>query len=133
MRLGFVGVGNMGGPMAANVLRAGHELKVTDLRREAAAELIANGATWVDSPAEAAEGSEAVLLSLPKPPDVEKVVLGERGVLAGAAPGSTIIDLSTNSPTVMRRIHACPIPVILGIIAHCVEPGTCHRGAYPAH
>ena len=94
----------MGGPMAANVLRAGHELRVTDLRREVAAELIANGATWVDTAAEAAEGAEAIFLSLPKPPDVEKVVLGDNGVLAGAASGSTIIDLSTNSPTVVQAL-----------------------------
>ena len=94
----------MGGPMALNLIRAGHELFVTDLNRAAAAEHEAAGATWVDSPADAAAGAEATLMSLPKPPDVEAVVTGERGVLAGAAGGSTIIDLSTNSPSMVRKL-----------------------------
>lgn len=127
MRLGFVGVGNMGGPMAANLLRAGHEMKVTDLRREAAAELIANGASWVDSAAEAAAGSEVTFLSLPKPPDVEKVVLGDAGVLAGAASGSTIIDLSTNSPTVVKALGATAAGKGVGFLDGPVSGGV--RGA----
>jgi 3-hydroxyisobutyrate dehydrogenase len=104
MRLGFIGLGNMGNPMAVNLLKAGHSLRVHDLRREAAANLEEAGAAWQPSPKEAATGVEAVFLSLPMPADVEQVVLGENGVLAGMGRGGTIIDMSTNSPTTVRNL-----------------------------
>ena len=105
MRLGFIGTGNMGNPMAANLIKAGHQLTVHDLRREAAINLLEMGADWADSPREAVAGNEAVLTSLPVPRDVEAVVLGENGTLGGADSGSVFFDLSTNSPTVIRRLH----------------------------
>jgi 3-hydroxyisobutyrate dehydrogenase len=104
MKLGFVGVGNMGNPMAFNLIKAGHSLQVHDLKREAAATLIEAGATWVNSPKEAATGTEATFLSLPMPADVEKVMLADNGVLAGMQSGRTIFDMSTNSPTVVRSL-----------------------------
>lgn len=105
MRLGFVGTGNMGLPMATNLLRKGHELVVHDTRAEAAQPLVAEGAVWADSPRAVAEaGVEAVLLSLPTPPIVEAVVRGDRGVLAGCTAGMAIVDLSTNSPAVVRAL-----------------------------
>jgi len=104
-RIGFIGTGHMGGPMAANLLKgADRALTVHDARREAAAELVAAGATWAGSPAEVARASEVVFLSLPGPPQVEDVVEGKDGVFAGSAAGATVIDLSTNSPTVVRRL-----------------------------
>ena len=105
MKLGFIGTGNMGNPMAANLIKAGHQLTVHDLRREAATNLLEMGAEWADSPREAVPGNEAVLTSLPVPRDVEAVVLGENGILEGAASGSVVFDLSTNSPTVVRRLN----------------------------
>jgi 3-hydroxyisobutyrate dehydrogenase len=104
MKFGFIGVGNMGNPMALNLSKAGHSLLVHDIRREAAANLEEAGATWVNSPKEAATGVEATFLSLPMPADVERVVLAENGVLAGMGSGGTIIDMSTNSPTVVRSL-----------------------------
>src|SRR5262245_49887240 len=104
MKLGFIGVGNMGNPMAMNLIKAGHSLQVHDIKREAAQNLEEAGATWVNSPKEAAIGVEAAFLSLPMPPDVEKVVLADNGVLAGIQTGKTIIDMSTNSPTVVRSL-----------------------------
>jgi 3-hydroxyisobutyrate dehydrogenase len=104
MKLGFIGVGNMGNPMAANLLKAGHALQVFDIRRESAANLLEGGATWANSPKDAASGVEATFLSLPMPADVERVVLAEDGVLAGSRSGGTIFDMSTNSPTVVRRL-----------------------------
>lgn len=130
MRLGFIGVGNMGGHMAANVLRAGHELLVYDVRREVAADLEANGATWVGSPAEASKEVDGVLLSLPTPPIVETVVLGPDGVVAGAGPGTTIIDMSTNSPTVVRQLAEQVAEVGLGFLDAPVSGGV--RGARQA-
>ena len=104
MKLGFVGVGNMGNPMALNLLKAGHSLQVYDIKQEAAGNLIEDGATWVESPKAAATGVEAICLSLPMPAHVEEVVLADNGALAGIATGKTIIDMSTNSPTVVKRL-----------------------------
>jgi 3-hydroxyisobutyrate dehydrogenase len=104
MKLGFIGVGNMGNPMALNLIKAGHSLQVHDLRRETAANLLEAGATWVNSPKEAATEVEAAFLSLPMPADVERVVLADNGALAGLPRGGTIIDMSTNSPTVVRGL-----------------------------
>ncbi|HEV8715878.1 MAG TPA: NAD(P)-dependent oxidoreductase [Candidatus Binatia bacterium] len=104
MKFGFIGVGNMGNPMALNLVKAGHSLLVHDIRREAAANLEEAGATWVNSPREAATGVEATFLSLPMPADVERVVLAANGVLAGMRSGGTIIDMSTNSPAVVRSL-----------------------------
>ena len=104
MKVGFIGLGNMGNPMAANVRRAGHDLLVYDLRREAAGPLEALGAAWTDSPRAVAAASEVVLSSLPGPPEVEAVVLGDDGVFAGLAEGAAYFDMSTNSPAVVRRL-----------------------------
>ena len=104
MKVGFIGLGNMGNPMAANVRRAGHALSVYDLRREAAGPLEDLGAVWADSPRAVAAASEVVLSSLPGPPEVEAVVLGDDGVFAGLAEGAAYIDMSTNSPAVVRRL-----------------------------
>ena len=105
MKLGFIGTGNMGNPMAANLIKAGHSLTVHDLRQEAAINLLEMGAAWADSPKEAVPGNDAVLTSLPVPRDVEAVILGEGGILEAAGSGAVIFDLSTNSPTVVRRLH----------------------------
>ena len=105
MKVGFIGTGNMGNPMAANLIKAGHQLTVHDLRREAATNLLEMGAQWAANPKEAVLGNEVVFTSLPVPRDVEVVVLGEGGILEGAAEGTIHVDLSTNSPTVVRRLH----------------------------
>ncbi|HZQ36061.1 MAG TPA: NAD(P)-dependent oxidoreductase, partial [Dehalococcoidia bacterium] len=106
MDVGFIGLGNMGNPMARNLIRAGHQLIVYDLREHAAANLIELGARWADSPKAVAEQCRVVFTSLPGPPEVERVVLGPDGVLAGAASGSVLFDLSSNAPPVIRRIAA---------------------------
>lgn len=105
MKIGFIGTGNMGNPMATNLIRAGHQLTVHDLRRQATTNLLELGATWADTPRDAVSGNELVFTSLPVPRDVEAVVLGEKGILEGAARGLVYADLSTNSPTVVRRLH----------------------------
>lgn len=103
-RVGFIGLGAMGNPMAANLLQAGHHLTVHDLRPEGAQNLLDGGASWAASPAEVAGASDVTFLSLPTPADVDEVMCRSDGVLAGAQPGSTIFDLSTNSPTVVRSL-----------------------------
>ncbi len=104
MRVGFIGLGNMGGPMASHVLAAGHSMTVYDTRKEAAAPHLAKGAQWAESPMAVAAASEIVFTSLPGPKEVESVALGEAGILQGAAKGTVYIDLSTNSPTLIRHI-----------------------------
>ncbi len=104
MRVGFIGLGLMGNHMATNVQKGGHDLVVHDLRPEAAKPHLSAGAKWADSPKQVAEASEVVFTSLPTPPDVEAVALGESGILAGLPRGKAYFDLSTNSPTVVRRI-----------------------------
>ena len=106
MRVGFIGLGNMGQPMAANILRAGHELTIHDTRRQTGRDLEAAGATWAENARIVAVRSEVVLSSLPDGEAVEDVVLGDDGVFAGLAGGSTCVDTSTVAPAVMRRISA---------------------------
>lgn len=102
MRIGFVGLGKM----AANLLKAGYTLMVHDVRREAVAPHLASGASWADSPRQLARNCEVVFTSLPGPPEVEEVALGEDGLLGRMRSGGAYFDLSTNSPTVVRRINA---------------------------
>ncbi len=106
MKIGFIGLGMMGSGMAANLQKAGHELVVHDLRRAAAEPYLAAGAVWADTPRAVAEASEIVFTSLPGPPEVEAVALGENGILSGMSRGKAYFDLSTNSPTVVRKINA---------------------------
>ncbi|MEZ5234948.1 MAG: NAD(P)-dependent oxidoreductase [Acidimicrobiia bacterium] len=106
MKLGFIGLGTMGRHMARHLIEAGHDVTVHDVRREAADEHVAAGATWSDTVAGVCAGAAAVFTSLPGPPEVQAVALGEGGLLGAMAAGSAYFDLSTNSPTVLRGIHA---------------------------
>ena len=107
MKIGFIGLGTMGRHMASNLQKAGHELIVHDVRREAGEPHVKAGARWADSPRAVAEASEVVFTSLPEPRDVEAVALDEKtGLLPGLTAGKAFFDLSTNSPTVVRRLHA---------------------------
>ena len=100
MKIGFIGLGLMGGPMAANLLRAGHTLKVFDLKKENGSALIAAGARWDE---QAAADAEMVFTSLPGPPEVEAL---SKKLIRTMKPGAAWFDLSTNSPEVVRRIHS---------------------------
>lgn len=106
MKVGFIGLGTMGAHMAANLQKSGFELVVHDVRRAAAERHIAAGAAWADSPRAVAEQVDIVFSSLPGPPEVEAVALGANGILAGLKEGGAYFDLSTNSPTVVRKISA---------------------------
>ena len=95
----------MGGPMAVNMAKNGHKLTVHDLRKESAIELLEMGAEWSDTPKGVVGKNEVVFTSLPVPRDVETVVLGENGIVEGTSGDNIYVDLSTNSPTTIRRIH----------------------------
>jgi len=106
-KVGFIGLGTMGASFASNLQKAGFDLVVSDLHRQVAERHIAAGAVWAETPRAVAEASEVVLTSLPGPPEVEQVAMdGETGLIAGMKPGHVFFDLSTNSPTLVRRIHA---------------------------
>jgi len=109
MQIGFIGLGNMGNPMAASLIKAGFDLTVHDLRRSAADNLLALGAKWADTPQAVAQASDTIISSLPGPVQVEAAMLGADGVLAGIRPGSTWIDLSTNSPELLERLAAMAV------------------------
>lgn len=106
MQVGFIGLGTMGGKMAANLQKAGYRLVVHDVRRDAAAPHLAAGAVWAETPRHVAQAAEVVFTSLPGPAEVETVVWGEAGLLAGIGSEGAYFDLSTNSPAVVRRLHA---------------------------
>ena len=103
MRIGFIGLGTMGAGMAANLQKAGHDLLVHDVRRESAEAHVARGAEWAASARDVAAGCEVVFTSLPGPVEVEQVAAE---ILAGLPVGGACFDLSTNAPTVVRRVHA---------------------------
>src|ERR1700757_2791234 len=106
MRIGFIGLGMMGHHMVANLQKAGHELMIFDVRREAGEDALQRGARWAETPADAARQSEIVMTSLPGPKEVEQVALGTGGVIAGSRAGAIYVDLSTSSPTLIRHISS---------------------------
>lgn len=105
-RIGFIGLGLMGKPMARNLMCAGYQLTVHNRSRAPVEELAAEGATPATSPREVAGASEVVITCLPDSPEVEEVVLGPDGIVESARPGLIYIDMSTISPTVTRRLAA---------------------------
>ena len=106
MKVGFIGLGAMGRPMALHLLGAGHELSVYARRAEAAQPLVDAGATRRATPAEVAAHSEVVFTVVTTGADVETVALGEDGILYGAKPGTVLVDMGTIPPGTARRIAA---------------------------
>ena len=104
MKIGFIGIGNMGGAMASWIPKAGYSLVVHDLDRAAAEPLLRQGASWADSPRELASQSDVVCSMLPGPAEMEKVALGPDGILEGIQPDAIYIDHTTNSPDLVRQV-----------------------------
>ena len=105
-RVGFVGLGIMGRGMAANLLKAGFEVRVWNRTSSRMDTLVADGAEAGASPADVAANCDVTVVCVSDTPDVENVVLGENGILEGARPGSLVIDCSTISPKVTKEIAA---------------------------
>jgi 3-hydroxyisobutyrate dehydrogenase len=106
MKIGFIGTGNIGAPIAGQLLKAGHQLLVHDIRRSAAEPLLASGAEWCDTPAALAAQCEIVATCLPGPKEMEQICLGPSGIVAHLKPGALYIDHTTNAPSLARRVHA---------------------------
>ena len=105
-KIGFVGLGIMGKPMAKNLLRAGYEVMVFDINQDAVKEVMAEGAAMAKTSKEVAQHSEVVITMLPNSPHVKAAVLGENGVLEGAKPGLILIDMSSIAPLASQEIAA---------------------------
>ncbi|HEY5618311.1 MAG TPA: NAD(P)-dependent oxidoreductase [Vicinamibacterales bacterium] len=106
MNIGFIGLGVMGRPMALHLLEAGYRLGVYARRPDSAAPLVTAGASFSSTPAELASQSDVVITMVTATADVEEVLLGNNGVLTGAKPGSTVIDMSTIAPQATERMAA---------------------------
>jgi 3-hydroxyisobutyrate dehydrogenase len=104
MRVGFIGLGNMGEPLAGFVHKAGISLVVHDLRKAAAATLLERGATWAESPRDVALQCEVICICVPGPAEMQLVTVGPGGILEGVKAGSVVIDLTTNAPAVVREV-----------------------------
>jgi 3-hydroxyisobutyrate dehydrogenase-like beta-hydroxyacid dehydrogenase len=105
MQVGFIGLGIMGASMAANLQKAGFKLIVHDIRQESATPHLKAGAEWADSAKSLAAQADVIFTSLPGPAEVEGVALGADGLIEGMQRGSAWFDLTTNSPTLVRRLH----------------------------
>ena len=105
-RIGFIGLGIMGKQMAANLIRAGYELTVYNRSKKSVSELVSIGAKQAASSKQVAENSDIVIDMVTDSPDVEQVLLGKEGVLAGASKGTIVIDMSTNSPELATSLSS---------------------------
>jgi len=105
-RIGFIGLGIMGKPMAKNILKAGFALTVHSRTKAAVDELVAAGAAAAASPRDVGAASEMVVVMVPNSPEVRQVVLGPGGVAEGAAPGTVVVDMSSIAPLASREIAA---------------------------
>ena len=104
MKVGFIGLGVMGAPMALNILKKGHTLVVYDRSQQAIDQLVRAGAVAARSPREVGAGSDIVVTMLPEPQHVEQVVLGPDGVIEGLGAGGIVIEMSTIDPATSRRV-----------------------------
>jgi 3-hydroxyisobutyrate dehydrogenase-like beta-hydroxyacid dehydrogenase len=104
LRIGFIGLGAMGLPMARNVLKAGFPLTVWARRPQSAEEIRSEGAGWADSPADLARGADVVITIVTNSPDVEELMTGAQGILTGAYDGLVVADMSTIAPSVSRDL-----------------------------
>jgi 3-hydroxyisobutyrate dehydrogenase-like beta-hydroxyacid dehydrogenase len=127
MNVGFIGIGQMGGPMSRHLLEAGYELTVHDLRKDTAKYLLDKGAKWADTPKAVAETCGVVISCLPTPIQVQEVVYGGNGLTAGWKTGDIYVDMSTNSPTVMRQVAKDAKAMGVAVLDAPVTGGT--RGA----
>jgi 3-hydroxyisobutyrate dehydrogenase len=106
MKIGWIGTGIMGSAMCGHLINAGHRLFVHNRTRSKTDALISIGAQWCDSPESAAAAGDIVFSIVGSPADVEQVIAGPQGALAGAKPGTILVDMTTSSPELAARIHA---------------------------
>jgi 3-hydroxyisobutyrate dehydrogenase len=128
MRIGFIGLGNVGAKLAGSLQRNGFDLIVRDLDRSAAEELLAAGAAWAESPAELARSADLIITCLPSPAIVSEVMEAEDGVIAGLGPGKTWLEMSTTDESEVRRLAAL-VEAVGAVPLDGPVSGGCHRAA----
>ena len=128
LRIGFIGLGNVGGQLAGNLLRHGIELTVRDLDPQRVASFVARGAKSADSPRELAAGVDLVITCLPSPAVSAQVMEQPDGVLAGLAPGKIWLEMSTTDQAEARRL-AARVEERGATAMDCPVSGGCHRAA----
>lgn len=128
MKIGFIGLGNVGAKLAGILQRNGFELVVRDLDRSAAEALLAGGAAWADSPAELARSADLIITCLPSPAAVSEVMEVEDGVIAGLGPGKTWLEMSTTDESEVRRL-AVLVEAAGAVPLDGPVSGGCHRAA----
>lgn len=104
MRIGFIGLGTMGGPAALNLIRGGHQLAVCDLDAARAAEHLKLGATWAETPSDAAKDADVIFTMVFGPKQIEQIIRGPNGLLSVIGPGQVWIDMTTNQPELARKL-----------------------------
>lgn len=128
MKIGFIGLGNVGGKLAASLLRNGLDLTVRDLNRNVAEPLLADGAAWAESPKSMAEAVDIVITCLPSPKAVSETMEGEDGIIAGLAPGKIWMEMSTTDEAEVKRLGALVTKAGAAPLESPVSGG-CHRAA----
>lgn len=128
MKIGFIGLGNVGGKLAGSLLRNGHRVTVRDLDRSVAEPFIAQGAIWGESPAAMAKSCDLVITCLPSPEASAAVMEAADGLLAGFAPGKIWAEMSTTDEAEVRRLGAL-VADTGGAAVDCPVSGGCHRAA----
>ena len=128
MRVGFIGLGNVGGKLAGSLLRNGFDLTVRDLDQEAARPFLEGGAKWADSPAEMAANVDYIITCLPSPAACAAVMEGEGGILAGMRPGLIWAEMSTTDEAEVKRLGGL-VAAQGGLPIDCPVSGGCHRAA----
>ncbi len=124
MKIGFIGIGQMGIHMSRKIREAGYELVVHDVSKDAAMPAVQEGAEWADTPAAVAAACRVVITCLPTPQSVQDVVLGESGLRFGWKAGDIYIDMSTNAPLTVRLIAEAAAPLGVKVLDAPVSGGT---------
>ena len=128
MRIGFIGLGNVGGKLAGSLIRNGLDVTVRDLDKKAATPLLEKGAKWADSPKEMAENCDMIITCLPSPAACARVMEEEDGILAGLTPGKIWAEMSTTDEAEVRRLGA-RVAEKGAAAVDCPVSGGCHRAA----
>ncbi|MEZ5733553.1 MAG: NAD(P)-dependent oxidoreductase [Paracoccaceae bacterium] len=128
MKIGFIGLGNVGGKLAGSILRNGYDLTVRDLNRDLAQPFLDKGATWANSPKEMAETCDIVITCLPSPKACSEVMEAADGIIAGLGAGKIWAEMSTTDEAEVRRI-ASLVEAKGAAAVECPVSGGCHRAA----
>ena len=127
-KIGFIGLGNVGGKLAGSILRNGFDLTVRDLDKTLAERLLDQGAHWAESPRQLAESVDIVVTCLPGPAICAEVMEADDGVIAGLGPGKIWAEMSTTDTTEVRRLGKLVTAAGDGAV-DCPVSGGCHRAA----